>query len=151
MDFVSQCSHSRYPCHRPLISGSKCRLHKSCSPFLFLPYCKTSISVLTFSCSIAYILSGQPLIVEGVALGNLLPNILGDNRDKRFCNGLCADIFSTDNHLYLPFGTIRFLLPVVFLSSPILKSSFPDRAGERLETPRPVNQIPSIPAVYFFL
>ena len=26
------CSHSRYPCHRPLISGSKCRLHKSCSP-----------------------------------------------------------------------------------------------------------------------
>ena len=39
------------------------------------------------------ILVEQPLIVEGVALGNLLPNILGDNRDKRFCNGLCADIF----------------------------------------------------------
>ena len=49
------------------------------------------------------------------------------------------------------FGTIRFLFLSAFLSSPILKSSFPDRAGERLETPRPVNQIPSIPAVYFFL
>ena len=49
------------------------------------------------------------------------------------------------------FGTTRFLFLSVFLSSPILKSSFPDRAGERLETPRPVNQIPSIPAVYFLL
>ena len=150
MDSVSQCSHSRYPCHRLLTSGSTCRLHKSCSPFLFLPYCKPPYLSYLFSCSIAYILSGQPLIVEGVALGNLLPNILGNNRDKRFCDCLRADIFTADYHLTGAFGTIRFLFLSAFLSSPILKSSFPDRAGERLDAP-PCQSDTINPAVYFFL
>ena len=35
------------------------------------------------------------------------------------------------------FGTIRFLFLSAFLSSPILKSSFPDRAGKSLEMSPP--------------
>ncbi len=50
-------------------------------------------------------------------------------------NGLCADIFTADNHLHWLSCTIRFLFLFAFLSSPILKSSFPDRAGERRNVP----------------
>ena len=57
----------------------------------------------SISCSIAYILSGYILIVEGVIFGNLPPYILGDNRDKCFRNSLCANIFPTDNYLHLCF------------------------------------------------
>ena len=68
-----------------------------------------------FSCPIAYFLSGYPLIVEGVTLGNLLPNILGDNRDKCFCDCLCADIFTADYHLHWCFRHDTLSLFICFL------------------------------------
>ena len=77
---------------------------------LNLRLCSTSIS-----CSIAYILSGYTPIVEGVTLGNLPTDVLGDNRYKRFCNGLCADIFPTDNYLHSCFWNNTLSLFICFL------------------------------------
>ena len=57
--------------------------------------------------------------------------------------GVVVD-YDAINHLaiieqrnYFTFGTIRFLFLSAFLSSPILKSSFPDRAGKSLEMSPP--------------
>ena len=42
-------------------------------------------------------------------------DILGDNRDKRFCNGLCADIFTADYHLHWCFWHDTLSLFICFL------------------------------------
>ena len=104
-----------------VVSGSKCRLHKSDSPFFFLPYFDSSVFVLLISCSIAYILSGYPLILTDYVKKQ------GWHLAKTYVD----DGYSGTNF------TIRFLFLFAFLSSPILKSSFPDRAGERLKTSQP--------------
>lgn len=134
-DFCAQCSH---PVIRTTeISGNKCRLNRfsfsssdSChtvkpphlSHSVFMSYCVHSMPWTAPHCR---------RLCRPRQSSSLLRIILGDNRDKRFRIGLCADIFTADYHLHGAFWHDTLSL-FAFHLRPYLNLSFSDVQGRKI-------------------